>query len=57
MKMMHRSGGKKRHPYATLAVFTLAGASMINVVNRMKRFVKEKTAMMGEFIEEKMSRK
>ncbi|MBQ8528190.1 MAG: hypothetical protein IJ459_00470 [Clostridia bacterium] len=57
MKMMHRTSGRKRHPYATLAVFTLAGASMINVVNRMKRFFKEKSAMVTEFIEEKMSRK
>ena len=56
MKIMNKST-KKRHPYATLAVFTLAGASMINVVNRMKRFFMEKSAMVTDFIEDKMSHK
>jgi len=57
MNMLHRSGGRKRHPYATLAIFTLAGASMINIINKAKRFIKEKSACVTEFIEDKMSRK
>ena len=43
-----KSERKSRHPYATLAIFTLAGASMINLVNRTKRFFKDKMdAVMG----------
>ena len=57
MNMLHKASSKKKHPYATLAIFTLAGASMINVVNKMKRFVKEKGAAITEFVENKMSRK
>ena len=57
MNMLHKASSKKKHPYATLAIFTLAGASMINVVNKMKRFVKEKGAALTEFVENKMSRK
>ena len=33
---------RRHHPYAMLAIFTLAGASMINIFNRAKRFVTEK---------------
>ncbi|MBQ8879260.1 MAG: hypothetical protein IJY69_00270 [Clostridia bacterium] len=39
---MKRTVGRKHHPYAMLAIFTLAGASMINIVNRAKRFIKDK---------------
>lgn len=46
--MMFRKNSGKRHPYATLAIFTLAGASMINLVNRAKKFIKEKSdVLMG----------
>ena len=39
---------KKRHPYATLAVFSLAAASIINATNKVKKFVKSKTAMVTD---------
>ena len=46
--LFKKSERKSRHPYATLAIFTLAGASMINLVNRTKRFFKDKMdAVMG----------
>ncbi|MBQ2875658.1 MAG: hypothetical protein IJE25_01470 [Clostridia bacterium] len=35
-----KDGKKRRHPYATLALFTLAGASMINLYNKTKGLVK-----------------
>lgn len=44
-KMLFRRSGRRRHPYATLAVFTIAGASMINLVNRAKSFVADKAEM------------
>ena len=47
---MKRSAGKRHHPYAMLAVFTLAGASMINIVNKTKRFIMEKGSQMTGFI-------
>ena len=31
---------KKRHPYATLAILTLAGASAINLYHKAKNLVK-----------------
>ena len=34
------NNGKKRHPYATLALFTLAGASMINLYHKAKNAIK-----------------
>ena len=40
--MMGTKSGKKRHPYATLAVFTVAAAGVINLTRRMKKFVKTK---------------
>ena len=46
---------KKRHPYATLAVFTLAAASMINITNKAKRFVKNKTAEVTDMFKHKMN--
>ncbi len=45
---------KKRHPYATLAIFTLAAAGMINVTNKVKRYVKSKTEQVGELFKHKM---
>ena len=49
-KMMRKTAGKRHHPYAMLAVFTLAGASMINIVNRAKRFVMEKGAQITKLM-------
>lgn len=40
---MNKKARKKRHPYAALAVFTVAAAGIINTVGRMKKFVMEKT--------------
>ncbi len=34
------NGKKRRHPYATLALLTLAGASMINLYNKTKGLLK-----------------
>ena len=45
---------RKKHPYATLAVFTLAAASMINVTNRAKKFVKNKTDMVMDMFRNKI---
>jgi len=46
--LFKKSERKSRHPYATLAIFTLAGASMVNLVNKTKRFFKSKMdAVMG----------
>lgn len=45
---------KKRHPYATLAVFTLAAASMINITNKAKRFVKTKSEQVVDMFRHKM---
>jgi len=45
---------RKKHPYATLAVFTLAAASMINVTNKAKKFVKNKTEMVADMFKHKI---
>ena len=45
---------RKKHPYATLAVFTIAAASMINVANKAKNFVKNKTEMLTDMIKHKI---
>jgi hypothetical protein len=42
------NNGKKRHPYATLALFTLAGASMINLYNKAKGAIKSGFKAMKE---------
>lgn len=40
-------GGKKNHhPYAKLAIFTLAASGVISAVSRAKRFVKDKAHAM-----------
>ncbi len=46
----NKSEKKKRHPYRTLAIFTLAAAGMISATNKMKKFVKEKVSSMTSFI-------
>ena len=47
-----KMGKKRRHPYATLAVLTLAGASIVNIYNKAKSFAMEKMTaikdMMGK---------
>ncbi len=47
---MKKTASRKHHPYAMLAIFTLAGASMINIVNRAKRFIKDKSSQMTGLI-------
>ena len=47
---MKKTMGRRRHPYAMLAIFTLAGASMINIVQRAKRFVMESGAKMTKLV-------
>ena len=47
---------RRRHPYATLAIFTIAGASMINLVNRAKRFVGDKADMVKKKLEKMKSK-
>ncbi len=37
-----------RNPYARLAVFTVAAAGVINVTNKVKRFIKNKMADMAD---------
>ena len=44
--MNKKTHKKKKHPYATLAVLTLASATVINAVERVKGFVSDKVAMM-----------
>jgi len=41
------NNGKKRHPYATLALFTLAGATVINLYNKAKGAIKSGVKAMG----------
>ncbi len=50
MMEMNKKARKKRHPYATLAVFTVAAAGVINAVGRMKKFVTEKTDAMKKML-------
>jgi len=44
---------KKRHPYALLAVFTVAAAGVINATNKMKAFVSEKAEMVAHMFKKK----
>lgn len=46
INMNKKTHKKKKHPYATLAVLTLASATVINAVERVKGFVSDKVAMM-----------
>ena len=45
--------GKKRHPYAALAVFTVAAAGAINLTRRVKRFVKCKVEALTDMVKRK----
>jgi len=40
--MFFNGSKKKSHPYATLAVFTLAASAVIGIFNKGKRFVGDK---------------
>ena len=40
---MNKKARRKRHPYAALAIFTVAAAGIINTVNKVKNFVTDKT--------------
>ena len=48
--MNNKNRKKKKHPYATLAVFTLAGAAVINMVEKGKNFVYDKIDAMKSFM-------
>lgn len=50
MMEMNKKARKKRHPYAALAVFTVAAAGVINAVGKMKKFVTEKTDAMKKML-------
>ena len=39
---MKEKSCKGKNPYATLAIFTVAVAGVINITNKMKKFFKEK---------------
>ncbi len=47
---------KKGNPYFKLAMFTIASASVINTVNRVKSFVSEKTEAVTDFFRDKMTK-
>ena len=47
---MNKKARKKRHPYAALAVFTVAAAGVINAVGKMKKFVTEKADAMKKML-------
>lgn len=47
---MKKNSGKRRHPYASLAIFTIAAAGIINITNRAKKFVREKTESVKNFM-------
>lgn len=51
--MMTGKTGKKRHPYATLAVFTVAAAGVINLTRRAKKFVKSKIEAVSDMMKRK----
>ena len=39
--MFSKDTKKQRHPYATLAVFTLAASAVIGMVNKVKNFASD----------------
>lgn len=41
------NNGKRRHPYAKLAILTLAGATVINLYNKAKTAVKNGAKVVG----------
>ena len=51
--MLSGKAGKKRHPYAALAVFTVAAAGVINLTRRAKRFVKCKIEAVTDMMKRK----
>ncbi len=48
--MFNKTEKKKKHPYRTLAVLTLAAAGVIGAANKMKKFMNEKITAMTAFI-------
>ena len=52
--LLSKKEGKRKHPYATLAVFTIAAASMINVTRKVKKFVKSKAEAVTDMFKHKM---
>jgi len=40
---------RKTHPYAGLAIFTLAAVGLIGITRRSKEFIKEKTQCVMNF--------
>ena len=48
--MFGKDNRKKHHPYATLAVFTLAASAVIGIVNKAKTFVSDKTDRLMSFL-------
>ena len=48
--MLGKDKKKKHHPYATLAVFTLAASAVIGMVNKAKTFVSDKTDRVLTFL-------
>ena len=45
--MFSKNEKKQRHPYFGLAMFTLAAASVINMTNKAKKFVKSKVELVS----------
>ena len=48
--VFNKNGRKRRHPYASLAVFSLAAAGVIGIFNKGKRFVKEKASSISSMV-------
>ena len=40
--LLNKNGRKMRHPYARIALFGLAVTGAVSIVNKTKRFAKEK---------------
>jgi hypothetical protein len=45
-----KSEKKKKHPYFMLAVFTLAATSVVNMVQKGKKFVMEKASCVKDMM-------
>lgn len=52
--LINKKEGKRKHPYATLAVFTIAAASVINATRKVKKFVKSKAEAVSDLFKHKM---
>ena len=48
--MFSKDTKKKRHPYATLAVFTLAASAVIGMVNKVKSFASDSIEKLSSFM-------